>query len=59
MATSRQGGAIVLEQESPWTQFLGGFGQGVSHGIQRSEQLMDKKYMMFGEQSYCLKKYKI
>ena len=43
MATSRQGGAIVLEQESPWTQFLGGFGQGVSHGIQRSEQLMDKK----------------
>lgn len=34
----RRGGAIVIEQESPWTQFLGGFGQGVSHGVQQFEK---------------------
>ena len=37
MPRSRNG-AIVIEQESPWSQFLGGFGQGVSRGVQQFEK---------------------
>ena len=42
-------GAIVLEQESPWTQFLGGIGQGVSMGVQRKIKKADEADAMVKE----------